>query len=163
MKNLLYLSTLFFAILLFSGCPYTSEVAIDSTPEIKIDEKLLGKWESKSSTDTEYKVSKEDDKTYLIEKKSKELKDVTRYKGFLSEINGTRFLNIYEDIETATKAWYFYKVDVTGSAARITLSEVTENIDEEFHSSAELKDYFKKNMGLSFFYSKQEEVYYRLD
>lgn len=162
MKNLLFI-LMIFAVLLFSGCPYTSEVAIDSTPELKIDEKLLGKWESKSSTDTEYKVSKADDKTYLIEKKSKESTDATRYIGFLSEVNGIRFLNIYEDIETATKAWYFYKVDLTGSAARITLSEITENIDEEFHESAQLKEFIKKNMDNSFFYSKEEEVYYRLD
>ncbi len=161
MKNLLSLSVLAFIIILFSGCPYSAEVAID-TPSIKIDEKLLGKWESKSSSDYIYDVTKVDDKTYRFEKKSISAGDVTVYNGFLSEINGTRFMNIYEDASMGI-TYYFYKVEVSGSGFRTTLSPVTENITEKFATSAELKDFFKKNMVNSYFFEKDVDEYIKAD
>jgi hypothetical protein len=41
MKNLLSLSVLAFIIILFSGCPYSAEVAIDQ-PSVKIRRKAVG-------------------------------------------------------------------------------------------------------------------------
>ena len=161
MKKYFYVPFILFAAFLFSGCPYSAEVAID-TPSIKIDDKLLGKWESKSSSDYMYTVSKDDDKTYSIEKKSASSGDVTTYKAFLSDINGSRFMNVYEDgIEF--KTYYFYKIEVSTSGAKSTMFPVTENIDEKFTSSADMKDFFKKNMGFSFFFDKDEDVYIKAD
>jgi hypothetical protein len=68
MKNFLSLAILAFTVILFSGCPYSSTVSIDR-PSIRIDEKLLGKWESKSSTDYIYTVKQLDDMNYTIDKK----------------------------------------------------------------------------------------------
>lgn len=62
-----------------------------------------------------------------------------------------------------TPNYYLYKMDVSPSGSRITLSAVTENIDEVFTSSAELKAFIQKNMKHSFFFEKEEEVYLRLD
>ncbi|HEY1040673.1 MAG TPA: hypothetical protein VGF30_14765 [Bacteroidia bacterium] len=143
-----------------TACPYGSENTIDKA-SVKIDEKLLGKWESKTSTDYIYDVTKKDEFTYLIEKKSTSSGDVTKYSGFLSNIDGTRFMNVVEEGSTSTKTYYFYKVEISPSGAKVTFSPVTENIDEKFASSDEMKAYFKKNMGLSFFFDKNEDVYIR--
>ena len=146
--------------LLLTACPYTTELPIDN-PTVKIDDKLLGKWEAKNS-DYNYTVSKKDDFNYKFEKKGKTSTDVTTYTGFLSVIDGVRFMNIYEDA-ASTKTYYLYKVEQTTSGAKVTLSPVTENIDEKFATSAELKAYIKKYMALSFFYEKDHEEYFRAD
>lgn len=157
MKNFRILAGLALASILFMGCPYSSEVPIDS-PAIKIDEKLLGTWESKSSSDYSYKVTKSDVNTYTIEKKSASSGDVTTYKGFISDVGGVRYMNIYEDGST-TNTYYFYKLEISTSGVKTTLTPVTENIDEKFTTSAEMKDFFKKNQGNSYFFDKDEDVY----
>ena len=148
-----YLMLLF--SLLFMGCPYGSEVAIDDG-KTKIDDKLLGKWESKSSSDYDYIVSK------LDEKKPRGEGDVTVYFGFLSNVGATKFLNVWEE-QNSTRTYYFYKMDISSSGAKLTLSPVTDNIKEKFESSSELKSFFEKNKDHSFFYSKEDEVYFRAD
>ncbi len=145
----------------FMGCPYGAEVPIDDG-KTKIEEKLLGKWESKSSSDYDYIVSKKDDSTYKIEKKPRGDGDVTVYLAFMSVIGTNRFLNVWEE-QNSTQTFYFYKMDISGSGAKLTLSPVTDNIKEKFETSAELKAFFEKNMNLSFFYSKDDEVYIRAD
>ncbi|MBL7922689.1 MAG: hypothetical protein JNL88_00680 [Bacteroidia bacterium] len=146
---------------LFMGCPYGSEVAIDDG-KTRIDEKMIGKWESKSSSDYDYIVSKLDDSTYKIEKKPRGDGESTVYIGFISVIDNTRFLNVWEE-QNSTRTYYFYKMDLSGSGAKLTLSPVTENIKETFASSAELKSFFAKHKDLSFFYAKEDEVYIRAD
>ena len=158
----------FLQFLLFSGicllltaCPYGSDVPIDE-PTVKIDEKLIGKWEPKSSSDNFYVVSKKDDVTYKLEKKSKKSADVTVYTGFLSVVDGVRFMNVSED-DGSTKKYYLYKVEISASGAKTTLIPLTDNISEKFSSSAELKAYIKKYMALSFFYDKDQDEYFRAD
>lgn len=148
-------------MLVLTACPYSSENAIDPKPAVKIDDKLLGQWESKSSSDYVYTVTKSDDYTYKIDKKSNSSGDVTTYFGFLSTIDGTRFMNIYEEKSSDPKTYYFYKVEVSPSGGKITFNPVTENITEKFASSDEIKAFFKKNMNISFFFDKDADVYIR--
>lgn len=157
MKNVRILAGLALASILFMGCPYSAEIPIDQ-PSVKIDDKLLGNWEAKSSSDYSYKVTKSDANTYAIEKKSASSGDVTNYKGFISDVGGVRYMNIYEDGST-TPTYYFYKLDVSTSGVKATLTPVTENIDEKFTTSSEMKDFFKKNQVNSYFYDKDEDVY----
>lgn len=156
MNKINFLFTLLVLAVLFMGCPYSSEIAIDE-PKVKIDNDLLKKWELRSSSDYSYTISKNDDYTYKIEKVSKTSGDKTTYLGFVSDIKGTKFFNIWEDGST-TKTYYFYKLEKE-SATMIKLVPVTENIDEKFDNSTSLKDFFAKNMGLSFFFDKDEESY----
>ncbi len=162
MKKLLLQITLLAGLMLvLQACPYNAEVAIDE-PTVKIDDKILGKWEAKNSGDYMYTVTKKDEFNYKFEKKGKTSTDVTAYTGYVSVIDGVKFMNIYEDA-SSTKTFYLYKLEMTASGAKITLSPVTENITEKFANSAELKAYIKKYMGLSFFYSKEKEEYFRAD
>lgn len=160
-KLLLQIGLLAGLMLVLQGCPYGTEVAIDE-PSVKIDEKLLGKWEAKNSGDYMYTVTKKDDFNYKFEKKGKTSPEATLYTAFISMIDGARFLNISED-GSSTKTYYLYKLEMSTSGAKATLLPVTENITEKFTAGPELKAFIKKNMGLSFFYSKDKEEYFRAD
>lgn len=160
-KFLLQLGLLAGLMIVLQGCPYGTEVAIDD-PAVKIDEKLLGKWEAKNSGDYLYTITKKDDFHYKFEKKGKSSPDATLYTGFLSLVDGVKFLNIYEDA-ASTKTYYLYKLEMSGSGAKATLHPVTENITEKFENSPDLKAFIKKHMELSFFYSKEKEEYFRAD
>jgi len=149
MKTILVSTLCAVCFIVFAGCPYGSEVPIDE-PSIKVEEKLLGKWEPKSSSDDLITITKEDQFTYRIEKTSKNSTDVTVYKGYLSNIDGTRFMNIYEE-NSSQKSFYLYKLDISGSGAKATLAPITDNIDEKFETSAALKAFIKKHKDLSFF------------
>jgi len=160
-KLLLQISLLGGLMILLQGCPYGTEVAIDE-PTVKVDEKLLGKWEAKNSGDYMYTVTKKDDFNYKFEKKSKTATEATVYTAYTSVIDGVKFLNISEDA-SSTKTWYLYKLEMSTSGAKTTIWPITENITEKFANSAELKAYIKKYMALSFFYGKDKEEYYRAD
>jgi hypothetical protein len=158
MKKLSYFVLFFSLSTLFMGCPYGTETAIDEKPTVKIIPTLLGKWEGRTSTDYTYTVSKTDDTSYKIEKKTNSSGDITVYDGFVSEIGEDKFFNIWED-GSSPKTYYLYKLDMSGGDGFIKLLPVTENIDEKFESSAELKKFIEKYKGLSFFYSKDEDSY----
>ncbi|HXB39864.1 MAG TPA: hypothetical protein VNZ49_04930 [Bacteroidia bacterium] len=164
MKKLLLQITLLSGLMLvLQGCPYNSEIAIDE-PAVKTDAKLLGKWEPKNSGDYMYTVTKKSDYLYDFSKKSKNTPtDTSSYLGYVSLIDGVQFLNVYDKYSSSTKTYYLYKMEMTTSGAKITLSPVTENITEKFANSADLKAFIKKYMALSFFYSKDKEEYFRAD
>jgi hypothetical protein len=162
MKKLLTQISLFGGLcVLLTACPYTSDVAIDDAT-VKIDDKLLGKWEAKSSSDYMYSVAKKNDFTYLIKKRNKAGTDSSAYSAFLSVIDGVKFMNIADESSSA-KSYYLYKMEMSGSGSKVTMIPVTENIDEKFTASAELKAFIKKNMGLSFFFEKDQDEYFRAD
>lgn len=167
MKRILYFLSVTTASIFLMGCPYETEVAIDK-PEVKYPVALLGKWEPKSSSDDIYSVKKKDDYIITITKVKKEAKpDDTpaEYEAFISEVGGTKFLNLSEKKEEGfgTKKYYLYKVEISPSGARLTLSPITENIDEKFQTSAELKNFIQQNMNHSFFYDKEDEVYIKAE
>lgn len=148
---------------LFMACPYGSETPIDQ-PSIKVDDKLLGKWESKSTSDETYNVTKENENTIKVEKRTKPSETPTLYKGYLSDVDGTRYLNMWEIAEGSTAiTYYLYKLTVSISGTKVTLSPVTENITEKFSTSKELKDYILKYQTLTFFFSKDNEQYIKAD
>lgn len=157
MKRILYLLPVFALMIMLTGCPYSAEVPIDQ-PSVKINDMLLGKWESKSSSDYTYTVTKLDAYSYKFVKKSASSGDETVYMGHQSDINGTKYINIYEDGSTS-KNYYFYKLELSSSGAKATLTPVTENITEKFTTSAELKTFFSKYQNLSFFFDKDADVY----
>jgi hypothetical protein len=163
MKNLLSAISLLALFFVFTGCPYQSDVPIDA-PSVKINPKLLGTWEARTNQDESYKITRKDDFTYSIEKikkKSKE-KESQKYFAYASIVNGSTFLNLWENNGDASAGQYFfYKMEMTGDAI-FTLAEVTENIDEKFTSGEELKKFIAANMKNSYFFSKEETTYLRM-
>lgn len=118
-KTILKFCTFVSLTLLLTACPYNSEVPIDE-PTVKIDDKLIGKWEAKNSGDYFYYVTKKDDFTYKFEKKGKKNTESTVYTGFLSVIDGVKFMNVYEDNSSA-KSYYLYKIEQSAAGPRLRL------------------------------------------
>lgn len=161
MKNLKWILPMLCLAIVLGGCPYSSETPID-TPSVKIDNKLLGVWEPKSESDYKYKVSKLDDYTYKIEKKGKASDKSSVYIAYASKVGADTFLNLKEDDEYS-KEYYLYKMVISPSGGKLTLLSVTENIDEKFTTSEELKKFIEKHKDLSFFYEKTEDEYFKAD
>jgi len=150
--------------LLLMGCPYESKVPLGTSDASKPDKDFVGKWEEKGDDDYSWKCSM-DGNQYRIEKKSTdgESSEPTIYIGWLTDIAGSPFLNVYEQDYSEDRKYYIYRVDKK-SEDRIKFRAVTDNITEEFATSEELKTFVKKNMELSFFYNKDDEkTFYKED
>jgi hypothetical protein len=153
--------------LVFMGCPYQAKVPIDDQTNSKPDKTLVGTWEEKGSDDYEWKVEITDG-VYRIEKKNlKDGGDPTIYKAFLSDVSGVTFMNVYELDEygsSSDRKYWLYRIEKKGEGDRVKMRAVTDNITEEFSTSADLKAFIKKNMEISFFYNKDDEkTFYKND
>ena len=151
----------------FMGCPYGTDIAIDEKPVVKIIPSLIGKWEQRSSADYSYKVTKTDEFNYKIvkakvpsadKKEETSASDRTVYFGFISDVAGDKFFNIY-DSSSSPQTWYLYKVDMTEGDNMLKMASVTPNITEKFSTSAELRKFIEKYKGLSFFFEKDQDSY----
>jgi hypothetical protein len=146
--------------LVFMGCPYESKFPVDDPSNAKVDKSMLGKWEETSEDDYKYTITADGSNQYKIEKKKKSGEDEpTKYIGFVSNLGAeVEYLNIYEETESSSstdRKYYIYKY--TKGSDRFKILGVTDNITEEFTSSAELRAFIKKYQDLSFFFDKDEE------
>jgi hypothetical protein len=152
--------------LVFMGCPYESKVPIDDASNAKPDKMFVGKFDEKGEEKYLYTVKLEDNMYYVTKHNNEDATATdTKYKGFLSDVGGVQFLNIRElsDYESSDVKYYLYRVEKKGED-RFKLRAVTDNITEEFATSADLKAYIKKNMEISFFYNKDDEkTFYKND
>ena len=148
---------------LLGGCPYKTQTPID-TPSVKINPAILGKWEIENSERDVYFVTQADSFTYKIEKRAESSKTPPVYKAYLSLVDGDIFMNLREEGGLSDgKTFFLFKTIVDPAGKKLILKEVTENITETFTSSAELKAFIKKYKDLSFFYSKEDQVFNRIN
>ena len=154
MKNLIVAMSMLSIGILFTGCPYESTVPIDK-PSMAINLKFLGTWEDTTHHDT-YTVSKQDEFSYSIKQINNEPEENKKYIAYASQINGIDFLNVWDtESKNPVRKYSFYKMDIK-SPGSINLLEITENIDEEFTSSDDLKKFIGLNMHNSYFFGKDE-------
>jgi hypothetical protein len=148
-------------VVLFTACPYSSSVPIDN-PSVKVDKNLLGKWlkasDQTAENPTYYEIGQLDNFKYNIVKNEYNSYDSaytkTAYVGYVSKIDNLSFMNMQQD---GKGDYYLHRLDLGNG--EFSFIEVTDNIDEKFNTSAELKAFIKKYMNLSFFYNKDEEKY----
>lgn len=148
-------------VMLITACPYTSSVPIDN-PAVKVDKNLLGKWVKSSDQTNEHPnffvITNIGDLKYNIIKNEYNSTDSaftqTVYISHISKIDNLSFMNMQQD---GKGDYYLYRIDLGNG--EFSLFELTDNIDEKFNTSPELKAFIKKNMNLSFFYNKDEEKY----
>jgi hypothetical protein len=166
MKKKLKQSMLIATILvLVTGCPYESAVPIDK-PSVKVYDGLLGKWiksgDESNENPTYFNISKNSDYLFSISKNEFYAEDSayteTTYTAHISKVANTDFLNIQEEGKTS---FLLYKMIFYDDS--LTLYEVTDNIDEQFNSSEELKSFIAKNMNLSFLFTRDEEQYSKVE
>lgn len=151
-------------LFLLSGCPYSSTVPLAS-PSEPADAILYGKWIYDSWDDNPqyYQIEKVDGVSFILDKYTWDSESEsyildTKYTGWFTTMEDVRFLNI-EDVDNLG-IYYFYKLEMS-SPDTFILHEVTDNIDEEFHTSQELYDFFDTYKNLSFFYNSEIETYNR--
>ena len=156
-------SLLFLVVLaiFLTACPYQSVVPIDE-PIIEIDKAILGIWAKPADIEKEnhnfYDIQIIDNFKYNIVDNEYSTSDSTftqtKYVAHLSKVDELMFMNMQKDGEGK---YYMYRIDIGNE--EFTLFEVTDNIDEEFSTSKEFKEFVKKHMHLSFFYNKDENKF----
>jgi len=170
MKKLMYTFGIISLSFLFMGCPYETKVNLEENPTEKVNSAYLGTFEKKGSTTYRYVVSKKSANLYTIQEvKNSDNKVNYEYEGYTTTIKGTPFLitwktKSYSSEYTKDNAkFYIYKIGANSSGTIIKLYELTDNIDEEFETAAELKAFLGKYKDLSFFFKKKTLKYYKED
>lgn len=151
--------------LVFMGCPYESKFPLDTADKSKPDKALVGKWEEKGSDDYTWKCEM-DGNQYRIEKKSTDGDDSepTVYIGWLTDVGGKTWLNVYEQDYSSDKSYYFYQMEKKGDGDRLKFKAMTDNVTDEFTDGEALKTFIKKYQDLTFFYNKDDEkTFYKDD
>ena len=147
--------------LVLTACPYASSVPV-AAPSEPVNKELFGKWIAATDVDyddpTYYTIGKRDENRYEVTEfvfRSYDNKySKTPYLMHSSVVNGKTFMNVQE--ETGGD-YHIHMIEI--GTDEFTLFEVSENIDEKFSSSGDLRTFIEKNMGLSFFYSKGERKF----
>jgi hypothetical protein len=160
-KKIFKVSILASMMMLLTACPYQSKVPI-SKPDEKISKDLLGDWIATSELEydnpTYYSIAKFSKVKYEVVENSYSTYDSTysekKYFMHSSTLGDRTFMNVQE---ASGGDYYLHYLEIGDN--EFTLFEVSENIDEQFTSSAALKAFVEKNMELSFFYSKSEVKY----
>lgn len=152
------LTVLFLGLILFTGCPYESQVPIDK-PNVKIDINWLGKWESADGeknpdgSNPIYYMTKKSDFVYGLSTSYDEFdefgtktKVTTYYEGHVSTIGTTNFFNLKRQADeiNTDPGYLLFKIELAGSTA--ILSEVSNCINKNFSSSSELKSFLERNL-----------------
>jgi HD-GYP domain-containing protein (c-di-GMP phosphodiesterase class II) len=163
MKTKVVLFSLLAAVLVLTACPYQSSVPISEANQ-KLDKKLMGKWIKESDMEQKnpeyFEIQPVDKYKFNIVKFEYQTSDSaykeTKYLTHITKIDDNVFLNMQEN---GQGDYFLHKIDLQGD--KFILYEITDNIDEKFNTSAELYDFVKKYMNLSFFYNKDETTYIR--
>jgi len=154
------------SVLSLTGCPYQSRVPID-TPSVEVEQDFLGSWVSEENSESEqpdfYEFKEMDNYRHEVIEHTLSMEDSTySQKYFLSHfsvIDNIHFLNMRD----GEGNYFLYKLEWQSPGESFVMYEVTDNIDEQFDTSEDLKAFIKNNMHLSFFYNKDEKVYLRHD
>ncbi|MBL7904123.1 MAG: hypothetical protein JNL22_03780 [Bacteroidales bacterium] len=141
---------------ILTGCPYESRVPVDDVSNGKVDMALLGKYTEKSSEEYIFDITSEGNQYRITKKKLNSEDEPTIYIGYTSKVGANQYLNIREEGSSAYTKYYIYKLEVI-SEGRIRLKGVSDNITEEFVTSAEFRAFIAKYENLSFFFDKDEE------
>lgn len=132
------------------GCAY-SRYPIDEHPLIQADARLEGRWHpmGKSANDV-YIVKKKNDYEYAITIIAKDW-DKTKLNAFFSDINDSRFLNIYEKKDSG---YLFLRIlDLNPSADLMTATMVEDSTMVYLSSSTEVRTRITDRLNNREFYS----------
>ncbi|HNP49363.1 MAG TPA: hypothetical protein PKL85_11030, partial [Bacteroidia bacterium] len=159
-KSIFHIIALLLCSVLFFACPYESSVPIDEA-NIGTDPRLLGKWKKNNSEDVSIDVTAFDKTHYTIDRIGKSENEMEHYLAFESIVNGFHFLNIQrKDSADGEQKYLLYKMLVRADS--VILSEITDNIDEQFSNSTALKKFIAGNMNNSYFFNKEDLVYLKV-
>ncbi|MDX1902855.1 MAG: hypothetical protein SFU27_01755, partial [Thermonemataceae bacterium] len=133
-------------LFVLTACPYSAEFSLDS-PKERINSSYIGTWSEESSFENPayFVISKKDANAYVFEKNEysteKKLYEKKTYTGHITTLGNVQFLNLKDEEENK---YYFHKIELSSDKKQIIMFEVTDNIDEKFSNSVELKAFFDK-------------------
>ena len=138
------------AIVLLSGCPYRSDVPLD-TPSTAVDSRLVGLWrEEVSPSVAVYDIEADGEFGYKVAVKGDS--GTTVYRAYLTPVGDHTYVNLRDGADAGS--YSLFRLEVADDGSTFTLHPVTENITEQFTQSADLRAFVAKNQDLSFFFEK---------
>ena len=163
--------------IVLQGCPYDSKVPASEEP-IEIPKNILGKWvesdELGSANEKFFLVSRPSRNSMLINKisytASDENYDTTSYSGQLCKIKGQLFLSLKNQtplgeqtspFEEEEKKYFIYRVRPYYDYFK--LDELSNHIQEQFESSAELRKYIEVHIDNEIFYNARSTTYIKMN
>lgn len=159
-SKILWLVGICISAILFMGCPYSSSIAL-SDPSYKISDNLIGTWELSGNSDGDkFEVKRTSGTTVEIIKTMGYDQSQTTFDAHITDIAGTLFLNAREGGDEYG-SYYFYKIEKDGEY-KIRLIPVTSYIRETFETAEEMRNFFESNMQNSYFFTTEDELYYKI-
>ena len=163
--NKISLIVLFIVSFLLMGCPYATELELSGAK--KVEDKYIGTYEKQSSSYYYLKVSKSNETMYKLEKYRTKTDEVSQTGlGYIIDIGGTHFLIAKaagSSYSYSKNKSYIYKITSKADGLAVKIQGITDYLDEEFETEAELKAYISNYKNLSFFYQKKAEKYFKTD
>ena len=154
---LIQLST-FLLTLLILGCPFVSNVPLDSSEKAKLDKKLIGKWAESPKKDelsSTLSVFQFNEREHLII--IEENNETAIYGAFVTKIKGNYFLNA-RSIEKEPKEkleYAFVKYLIKNDSLFLQIVD-DELFKERFTSSKRLRKFISENLNNDKLYGEQE-------
>jgi len=138
--------------MLLTGCPLKNKVPVDDgmhTPESR----LTGNWTNFETPLKKYSISAPHDGKYTVleraQKSDGKVKE-TMYYATISDVAGTRFMNIF-DTSADEPGYYIYKIeDLT--AKKLVLLPLTEKSVHPMNGKGELSAWLRVNKDRANFY-----------
>ena len=174
-KFLLSCSTIFFSLIVLTGCPYRSNVPITENG-IDIPKDFIGKWIDVSELSKErnadcFQLEALNKKEFLLKEfnYTDDKCDTSFYKGRFSLINNVYFMTTSRYTPPSKKTsddqtdpydedknvYFTYRIRFENGFYRI--DELSQDIIDKFNTSKEFEAFVQKNMNNELFYSS---VYY---
>ncbi len=150
----------FCAIILLAGCDL-SKYPIDATPQVKVDNRLLGSWSEKKNEPLTIAVivKKADEYKYTIITYDKKKKDQQVLTAFMSDVDKSSFLNVYGKNDSADGYLFLRILDINAAANKITVATVSDTMMQYLKSAPETRAYVQKHMNERSFYSDTGYLY----
>ncbi|NVO03378.1 MAG: hypothetical protein HXX09_11825 [Bacteroidetes bacterium] len=165
MKRILQFMMLGAFFLLFTGCPYESDVALSDPKYSKIDNLLIGKWLGTEEIDSTKKIelyfSKLNSNIYSIKYKQKRRNEMElKLKGFVTILNNIKILNIYDIVDDKSKSprnkFLFFKYEIVKENIKISFAS-DKIVKKRMTSRTELRNFFINNMNKDGFFEKMDD------
>jgi hypothetical protein len=147
-------------ISLLMACPYESPYPLDSVPKVKFDSSIIGTYINSHDDSTLYEVSAVDSFTLKITSRCSADSIERSYNAYLSKIGSTTFINCEQPSFFGARNYCFYKV--VSSDSDFVFYPVSDQIENSFSSSTDLRAFFNKNKDLSFFYTNSIDRYVKI-
>lgn len=160
MTRNLNLLSLLIIFLLFVGCPYLSNIPLDSNQNAKIDKKLIGTWRNpveQSASLTILNIYQFNEREYLI--LIEEESEIALYGAHVTLLDGHKFLNVHrlesEPQEKLEYAFVNYQVHNDTLFLQIIEDQI---ITEQFNNSKKLRKFIIENLKNANLFGEKETL-----